>query len=995
MKNRIITNSFRTIKKSLSRFIPLFVMSFLGSLVLAGLQATNPDMLITLDNFLDKHNVYDIKIISTGGLTSDDIEALEKLDGIKNVEASYSIDKIIEDTSDDIILNITSLPKNINTLTLKSGKLPENNSEIVVEENFLKKTSYDIGSTIFIEDEALNNTSYTIVGTVKSGLYFNNDEIEQDRGTTTIGSGTINYYSYVLDESFNQDYYNYIYLTVDDGIEEITSKDKYLNLIENAISKLDELKGTREQARLDEIKKKAIDEIKKEEEKMYQEFSAKEIDFENARKSLVEAKNNLDLLSENLITYKNTLDNNKYQLENARKDYQNALSSYNINESDIETNINLLTNNILTLENTLKQLDSGSNEYNLYQNELQNLNATLNNLNILKITRETLLKNENDYNIAISNYYELEKSYQKGLNEYNNGLTNYNNGLSEYNKAKNDAITNINDAYLQIENIEKPLWYIQDRMDHQTYLDYIEDITSLNNLSKVFPLIFFAVAILVSLISMNRMVEEERVEIGTLKSLGFSNKYIMLKYLLFSSIATIFGGLLGGFVGILTLPAIIASIYGMLFNVPNFYVGLNLEKIMLGLIIALVCICGTTIFTVLKVVREKPSDLMRPKAPKSGKRIFLERITWFWKKISFSNKVTIRNLFRYKKRGLVTIIGISGCSALLLCGFGIRDGIVDIANMQFKETFTYDALVYVDDFNDSNILTSEFISEFVETENKNVKQGNISANLFVIENSDMSKILNLVDKNDKPLNLEPGKVIITDKFADLNNLKVGDKVNLIDDNNKTYSYEVSGIAKNYLMHYIYVDKETYMKENEYKTNVVYLNLNDLAKEKELKSNLLTHDEVLSVSFIPDLLKSTDNMLLSLNKVILIIIFLASSLSFVVLYNLSNINISERKREISTLKVLGFHDREVDRYITKENIIFTIFGIIIGFFLGYYLTRMVITTVEMEKARFIHDISLNSYLYTAIITIIFTLIVDFVTHFNLKKIDMIASLKSVD
>lgn len=821
MKNRILTNSFRTIKRSFSRFIPLFVMSFLGVFVFAGLQSVKPDMMTTLDNFLDEHNIYDLQVISTGGLTDDDVDAIRQIEGITDVEYSYSLDKIIKIEENDLVINISSLPKTINSLKLMEGKFPSQNNEIVVENNFIKKTSYKIGDTIYIEDEKLKEHSYVIVGTVESGLYFNNDELKQDRGTTTVGSGTVSYYTYVLEDDFIQEYYNSIYITVDDAIHKLTASEDYNHLIEKIKSTVNDIKSVQETARYHSI-------------------------------------------------------------------------------------------------------------YTEFENEIKN---------------------------------------------------------------------NENKANEELKKIKMPTWYIYDRTNHPTYLDYVDDTKSVDNLSKIFPIVFFAVAILVSLISMNRMVEEDRIEIGTLKSLGFSNKEIMLKYLMFSMIATLFGGLLGGILGILILPALVFSIYGMLFNVPNFYVGLNLSKIVISLLISVLCICGTTIFTVLKVVKEKPSDLMRPKAPKAGKRIILERWNFFWKRISFSNKVTLRNLFRYKKRGIVTIIGIAGCSALMLCGFGIRDAIVDIADMQFIETFTYDAMVYVNDIQDktSDIFNSKYIDDIVEIQNINVKKDTTSANMFIVDKEEIAKIVNLVDKEGNQLKIESGKVIITDKFADLTNLKVGDTLNVVDDNNESYSYEISGIAKNYLMHYIYIDKDTFKENNEYSSNVIYLNLNDTTQtvEEELSKELMDKDEVLNISFVQELLNNASDMLTSLNKVVAIIIVLSATLSFVVLYNLSNININERKREISTLKVLGFHDKEVDNYITKENIIFTIFGILLGLFAGYFLTKIVIITVEIEKARFIHHISLNSYIYTAIITIIFTLIVNLVTHFNLKKIDMIASLKSVD
>jgi putative ABC transport system permease protein len=548
--------------------------------------------------------------------------------------------------------------------------------------------------------------------------------------------------------------------------------------------------------------------------------------------------------------------------------------------------------------------------------------------------------------------------------------------------------------------IKHPTWYIYDRKDEKTYSDYIDDANSIANLSKIFPVVFFAVAVLVSLISMNRMVEEDRQEIGTLKSLGFSNATIMTKYFIFSLIATSVGGILGSAIGLTCLPTIIFEIYKILFDVPNLVLSLNLKSTLLGFFITVICVCGTTIITAYKVLREKPSELMRPKAPKGGKRVFLENIKFIWNNIKFSQKVTIRNLFRYKKRVLVTVCGIAGCTALMLCGFGIRDAITDIAEKQFNYIFKFDGTVYMSGINDNyeKIFDNESITSVSKTQRINTKVDDVDSYIFVSENSEeLSNLINMEDvETGKIVNLETGKVIITEKLSKLAGLNVGDKISIIDVKNKTYEYEISGIVNNYIGHYIYMDKETFEQSGEeYTPNVVYINIDETANQEELATKLLENDEVLSVIFKDSLIKSVDDMLGSLNNVVYILIILAAALSFVVLHNLSNININERKREIATLKVLGFYDKEVDDYITKENILLTIIGIAIGLVCGYFLTKAVIGTVEIETCRFIYNIKPISYIYSAIISGIFTLIVNFMTHFKLKKINMIDSLKSIE
>ena len=540
-----------------------------------------------------------------------------------------------------------------------------------------------------------------------------------------------------------------------------------------------------------------------------------------------------------------------------------------------------------------------------------------------------------------------------------------------------------------------------DRSDTTIYSEYIDDANSIANLAILFPSLFFAVAILVSLVSMNRMVEEDRLEIGTFKSLGFSNWYILKKYVIFSSLATLIGGIFGCALGLIIIPYMIFNIYTILFEVSNFCLSFNTLATLLSFFISFICICGTSVITVLKVVKEKPCDLMRPKAPKKGKKIFLEKFPKLWSKISFSNKITIRNLFRYKKRVIVTLCGIAGCTALILSGFGLRDGILATPNESFDKILTYDAMAYITDKNiDDNIFNDERIISHTKMEFLTIKIDGLDANLVISDNVDaLHNFINLEDLNsNESLSLEENKVVVTDKMFQLNNYNIGQTINFFDLNNKEYSYEISGVCKNYFKHYIFINTATFINNGgEFNPNMIILKTKELSKEEQddLAKNLLSTKKVINVTYKSQAKDSASNMLKSLNSVVIILILLASMLSFIVLYNLSNINIQERKREIATLKVLGFYNKEVDNYITKENIIITIFGIIIGLGSGYFLAMITLSTIEIEAARFIRTIEPISYLYASILTIIFTIIVNIVAHFNLKRINMVESLKSVE
>lgn len=998
-KNRIFTNSLRVIKFSFPRFLSLTVISMLGVFCFAGLASTAPDMNKTLDNYLDKYNTYDIKIISTMGLTNNDIKALKKIDGIKDVEGSYAKDVLISDDDNEYVINVASVFSDINKLELLDGRMPTKNSEIVVEEEMLKRNNFKIGDFLLLSDDSFKEKKVQIVGVVDSSLYFNTVLSSPNRGNTSIGTGTINYYTFCLASNFDQDYYTNIYLTVDSALDLDTTKEEYSDLIDEVVDKVENISSKQGKNRYDQIYNDAYSKIKEEEDIGNKKFDEVLEELNSAESELVFAKNNLDMFNSKLIDIKYSLNEGRASLDEAWSKYYSILSENNIKEEEIDNNINYLDNEI----SKINQLIEIGEDPSKYQEQLIALNTKLELLRSIKNMKMELLNKESEYSKSSDEYNNSYNSYINNLNNYNFNYNSYLVSLSSYNSERDKFNKKINEAIIELEKIDMPNWYIYDRTDYTTYSEYIDDTNSIKNLSAIFPMVFFAVSILVSLISMNRMVEDDRGEIGTLKSLGFSNRHIMTKYLLFAFLAMLIGGILGNILGIVIIPSLIFNIYTILFDVPNFYIGLNLDITLIAFLLSFICVCGTTVWTVSKNLKEKPSELMRPKAPKSGKRVFLEKVSFIWDKISFSNKVTIRNLFRYKKRVIVTIVGIAGCCGLMLCGFGIKDSITDIAVRQYGEIFKFDAMVYVDLMSSeryNEIFDNSIITNTTQTNNLKASVLDTDVNLFIArDNEELEKVVNLFNyKTKKKIKLSEGKVVITEKLAALKNLKIGDKINIVDVNNKKYQYEISDITANYFEHFIYMDQDTYEESGgEFISNVVYLNTKKLSnKNKNIFSEeLLKNDEVLNVSYTASLIEIITNMLNSLDEVVLILIVLAASLSFVVLYNLSNINIMERKREIATLKVLGFYNKEVDSYITKENIILTIIGIIIGLGFGYLLTNIIITTVEIEKARFLKRICFNSYVYAASMSFIFTFIVNVVTHFSLKRIDMIESLKSVE
>lgn len=996
-KNRLNTNGVRTIKKAFPRFLSLIIMSLLGVMVFVGLLAVSPDMLKTLDNYYDKQNTYDIKILSTMGLIEDDIESLKKINNIKEVEGIYSTDILLSSNNNEYVVNISSLPNKINKVELIEGKLPTKDNEIVVEENFLTKTKYKLGDTLSIDNDNLINKELKIVGTIVSPLYFNQTNLSQTRGTSSLGTGSVNYYSYVLESNFDIDYYTNIYITIKNAKEKITSKDDYLKLVDNVTNSIEDIKEVQEKNRYDKIYNEALEEIEKNEKEVNEELKDAKKELDKAKKELTSAKKTLDSTKKQLSTFKNELDKAKKKLDSAKTQYEKALKSNNLNEKDLTSNIKLLKENISNIEKIIPSLNQASQEYITYNTQLNILKEQLKGLETLESTKKTIDKGYKEYQSNKELYNSSYKKYEKGLSSYNSGLKKYNKGLKEYNDGKKEAEEKLTEAKEGLNELENPIWYIFDRKDEQTYSTYVEQTKSLKSLATVFPLVFYAVAILVSLISMNRMVEDDRGEIGTLKSLGFTNKEIINKYLRFSLLATLIGGGLGIALGLTAIPYLIFVIYGILFVLPNFHIGLNIGMSMAGLGIAILCICGATLITAYKVLKGKPAELMRPKAPEAGKKILLEHIP-IWHKINFSNKITIRNIFRYKKRVLVTIVGICGCTALMLCGFGIKDSIVNVTNMQYIDTFNYDETVYTKELNlkeVDNIFNKKEIKEYILAEQITATIDESTLTMIALDSAEFSKVFNTIDlKTNKDKKLTKDSIMITDKLAELQGIKVGDTITILDGDTKEYTLKITDIVKNYMGHYIYIDKS---QIEEYEPNTVFLKTNKLTKSEQdnLTKELLKNDSIINVIHTETLMDSTSDMIKSLDLIIAVLIILAAALSFVVLYNLSNINITERKREIATLKVLGFYNKEVDNYITRENLILTILGIIPGCVLGYFLMFITIGTVEMENTRFLRTIAPISYLYSGIIALIFTFIVNIVTHFSLKKIDMIESLKSVE
>lgn len=1066
MKKALIKDSLKEIKNTYKRFISILLMAFLGVGFFAGIRAASPDMIYTLDKRFDENNVYDIEVISTLGLTDEDIKALKEIDKIENVYGEYSEDVLLNYEDTEIVTKVLSLDS-VNTVTLLEGRMPQNANECLVEEAFCKFKNKNIGDSLTIEteeDSIIKEKEVTIVGTMESPLY-----ISRERDTSKLGSGKVSYNLYLPKESFESKVYTQVYITLKNASKMETSSQEYKNYIQEAKDEVEKIKEQRQNARYEEVRKEAEEKLQEAEEKLEEEK-------QTAEEKLADAENKITSGESKLISAQNTLNNKKAEAESkfqsAEKQLEEAkneiaiqeqnmpkqieeankqIENLNAQKEDMQNNLNTLNTNISTLEKQYQNVLESLKNTNLTQEQITNLQMqkasleeAIENLNVnkkqvetgikqiengistintrlqegkekLKQAKEEIAKQEETLSASREQANAEFKTAQQKINtskkELEEGKEELNKNRNEYNDKIKEAEKKLSDAREEIDKIDHPTWYILDRESNTGYSNYVQDSKSIENLGKVFPIVFFVIATLISLTSMTRMVEEQRVQIGTLKALGYNKMQIAMKYLLYAGIACIVGGILGMLVGFQLLPRIILMMYNMMYSLPDLVIKFNWYYAILGLGLASICIIGATLYTVLSSLGETPSELMRPKAPKPGKRVLLEKIPFIWKHLKFNQKVTVRNIFRYKKRFLMTIIGIAGCTALILTGFGIKDAISAIIPSQYQKIYHYDMQISL-----KNSAENESVQEFIQELEKKEEVSKVvetymtsgtlvngekeeDIQIIVPKDEKIENVIQLIDTNKKEkIQLEEGKIAITDKVAQLLNVKQGDKITLKDNDNNQKEFEISNIVENYIYHYVYMPKGLYEETyGEYKTNVLYVqnSVKDEEQEKEMAKELLKDENVNAVALNSNMESLMKDMMNSLNYVVVILIISAGLLAFVVLYNLSNVNISERIRELATIKVLGFYDKEVYDYVTRETVLLTVIGIILGLFGGYLLNMFIIKTCEINVIRFGKEIMPISYLYAIIITVVFTLIVNVVTYFSLKKIDMIESLKSIE
>ena len=1077
MKKAVIKDALREIKKSYKRFISILLMAFLGVGFFAGIRASSPDMLDTIDTYYKNQNVYDIQVLSTLGLTSDDINAISKIENVEHVDGNFETDGQIEVGNKEVIAKVMSL-NDFNTPVLIDGSLPSAKNECVVEERFLTVNNKNIGDTIELNIKDMQNDNgedvpylyekeLKIVGTVQSPMY-----ISLDRGTSTLGSGKIDYYMYIPKSNVQANsIYTNIYVKVKDANKYTTSSKKYEDCVNSVKTEIEKIKDNREKSRYDSLVNtvtKKVEDAEKELNTQKTDAKSKIADakkelengkkqIENAEKTIksnrIKADKEFNKAYAELINGKNKIADSEKQLESKEKQANEEFDKLEKQKAELNTQLTTLNSGITEVQKNIENINIALKNPNLtseqkanfektkkqLENKLSELNNTKAQLvsaiskidsgiatgkteiksakNKLQSAKNELKKSENAYySTKNSTYKQLdnaEEELELSKKELKDGENELEKNKKEFNEKIADAESKLNDARAKIAEIENPKWYVLDRNGNAGYSSFIQDTDSIANIGKVFPVIFFIVAALISLTSMTRMVEEQRTQIGTLKALGYNKLQITSKYVLYASLACIIGSILGMSVGFVLLPKIVWKMYSMMYQIGDIQTSFNFEIGSLGFILIVISILGATIYAVIKELIQTPATLMRPKSPKMGKRVFLEKVTFIWKRLSFSRKVTVRNIFRYKKRFLMTIIGIMGCTALIVTGFGIRDSIRAIMPDQYEKVFNYDLQINLkadldkkqkQDFINS-LTNDDKIEKLSETYMSSISaiNENVEENVQIIvpnNNSDFNTLINLTDvKSKNNLSLPEDGVLLTDKAAQLLGVEAGDTITLKDTDENETNVKVTNIVENYVYHYIYMSKSMYenLYGKSFDSNVILtkdFNLDNETEDNFVK-DLMNMPEVASVTRISTAMNMMNDTMKSLNYVVVILIVSAGLLAFVVLYNLSNVNISERIRELATIKVLGFYDKEVYLYITRETIILTAIGLVLGLVAGYFLDFFILETCEINMLRFRKFVAPLSFVFAALITILFTIIVNIVTYFALKKINMIESLKSVE
>ena len=1098
MKNAFQKVIWRTIKNERKRFFSILLITLLGVTTLTGVTASCRDLRYSADRFFDEQNLYDLSIMSTLGLTQEDVSALEKMEGVEAAEGTYSVQVDTQVDGQSAGAEVKELSKKgINVPYVIEGRLPENDREIAVTELYMKDTGKSIGDTLDFtektdEDETkteggedtesvFKNTEYTITGTVVDAENVNSAE-----GSAAFRSTSLTDYTFfVVPEAMDSDVYTEIYLTLSNTDDLLCYSDEYEETVEAVKDRIEkEIKDRREQARYDAVIEEAMAQIDDAQAEMDSEFAKADGEIADARKEINDGKKELEEGQKQLEDQERQaekafgdarteisdgyaeleegqqeIDSRQQQLEEGRQQLQEgketlaqkeeetrqqlAEAKAQLNDQKEQTEnsyqealaqVNTISEQFGSLwpESQWKALTeasaqgtSGSELERIRQEFLSALQPVIDGMVMGIDGQITGLDPESeDYEQQIGVLNGQKESLQSmpdqlislaagigALEGARETIAQQEAQLADeiqtYQDEKDKAEKELADARSQVDEIEMARWYIQDRSVLNGYSNIESDSSSIEALGTVFPVIFFIVAILIGLTTITRLVEEERGLVGTYKALGFSNHEIRFKYVFFALTACLLGGAAGDLCGFVLLPKIVFVIFDTMYLLPEYAVRFDLMYGLGGAVLFILGITLAALYACRAELKHTPAALMRPKTPHAGSRIFLERIPVVWKKLSFLNKVAARNIFRYKKRLFMTVLGIMGCTALVICGFTIKDTVSDLLPRQYEQIYQYD-LMAVSTADDNEKLISymekdgeisDYVNILVDSITVENRKGETeSLQMYVIpEGKTLDSYIRLEDLKGNPLSLETGDIYLTQNAAEFLDLKKGDKMLIQDSKLEQQEVTLSQVAQNYLGNTVYMTEDTYKSLfGAYEPNSVLAHFSDTCKDQIGYTDTLgRQDGMVSVSSTQEMEQDFSAAFYLVNMVVYIILILAAALAFVVLFTLSTTNISERVRELATIKVLGFYNNEVHLYVNKETLILTAAGILLGLPFGHVLGNVLAGLLKMPSIQFVASIHPVSYLISAVLSLAFALIVNLVTNRILNKIDMVEALKSVE
>lgn len=891
MKNKTyLKASLREIVYSKGRFIAIVLIILLGTLLYVGIKATGPILNHSASQFVDKQELSNLQIVSTGGLTKRDEEAAAEIPDAE-VESGYQL--FYADSKKNQVVKLYSYNKKSqqNQLIVKSGHLPKKENEIVLDEK-AKEEGYRLNQTYKIDQpDQLKRKTFKIVGFVQSPMYISTEE----RGLSNVGKGNVDFFAYLPESNFSSEIKAVIYVRFKNVQGKETYGSAYEQTMDKNIAASEKLFKDRPEERAVEIREEAQAE---------------------------------------LLPKKNEVADGLAKLAEGQKEIDQAKDQLEQQQAMIGTESPQLAQAQTALENQQKELDNN---------------------------REQLL------------------SAQKKIRENEQA----------------------------IHDLKTPSYTFDQRAENPGFQEYGDLSERIAAIANVFPVFFFFIAALITFTTMTRMVEENRREIGTLKALGYSRFEIAIKYIIYALSAAIIGIVLGSVIGTHTLPRLVFELSSDRYNFPGVEAFYLSRPIVQATIAFLFASLGAALLVLMRELHEKPAELLQPKAPKPGKRIFLERITPIWSRMSFNSKVSYRNLFRYKSRMIMAVIGIAGCAALMVAGVGLKDSLSSVGDKQFGPIIDYDAIVTLKDqpdraavekiFTDKEKIISHLgmMNQTVELKKKG--QANQKLTMMVPESRKAFDQYLHLKQQEKKFTLPEEGAVITQKIAELFELKKGDSLTVYDEDQQPFKIRIANISDNYLGNFLYLSKDYYQKVRgtSFAVNSYLLKSKKMSKseEEDLSKTLLNSEQVTNTSFISTQIETQEHSMDNLDGIVWIFVVLSGLLAFIVLYNLTNINVSERLRELSTIKVLGFYDREVTSYIFRENFVFTILGILFGYGLGIILTKFILDQASMETITFPLVIRAGAYLLAGGLTILFSVIVMVATHFRLRHINMIDALKS--